>query len=125
VVDPANLVMESNENNNTASTITSTVNAAPTPTPSPTPTPAQTVFSVEGRVLTPAGVGVRNAVVTLIDPAGIRRSATTSSFGVYSFQNLAPGQEYTMTVVNKRYRFAPRTVTLISSLTNFDFPGLE
>jgi hypothetical protein len=123
IVDPNNLVNEASETNNTASTITTVVNAAMTPTPTPAPGP--TFFSLEGRVFTPGSVGIRSAVVVLTDSAGNRRTSTTSSFGVYSFQNLDAGQSYTLTVASKRYRFAPRTVAMTSSLTNMDFFGLE
>jgi hypothetical protein len=94
-----------------------------TPTPSPSPTPS--VVSVEGRVFTPAGLGIRNAVVRLTDSVGNVRIATTSSFGFYSFTNIPAGAEYTLSVQNKRYRFAPRIEFLTMSLTNVDFFGLE
>lgn len=81
--------------------------------------------SVSGRVTTPAGLGLRNATVNLIDGAGVRRIATTSSFGIYIFDNVATGQTYTMTVGSKRYRFAPQFVSVAGTLTNIDFTGLE
>lgn len=96
-----------------------------TPTPSPSPTPTPSVVSVEGRVFTPAGLGIRNAIVRLTDPAGNVRIATTSSFGFYSFTNIPAGAEYTISVQSKRYRFAPRIEFMTVSLTNVDFFGLE
>lgn len=40
--------------------------------------------TISGRVLTPSGLGLRNAVVSLIAEDGTRRIATTSSFGLFS-----------------------------------------
>lgn len=84
-----------------------------------------TSVSISGRVTTPGGQGLRNAVVSLIDAQGIRRTATTSSFGIYSFDMITTGQTYTMTVGSKRYRFAPQFVPVQGTLTNIDFMGLE
>jgi len=84
-----------------------------------------TFAPVTGRVMTPSGQLLRNAVVTLIDIDGVRQTATTSSFGVYTFPTVQTGQIYTSTVNSKRYRFAPRTLQVTGSLVNIDFVGLE
>jgi len=81
--------------------------------------------SVSGRVTTPGGQGLRNAVVSIIDSSGVRRTATTSSFGLYSFDLVVSGQMYILTVSSKRYRFSPQMLQINNSLTNVDFPGLE
>ncbi|HQZ94795.1 MAG TPA: carboxypeptidase-like regulatory domain-containing protein [Pyrinomonadaceae bacterium] len=72
-----------------------------------------------------AGIGIRNARVTMIGPGGTRRTATTSSFGVYSFQNVTRGFTYTITVSSKRYRFAPNIIVADDTRTDVDFVGLE
>ena len=81
--------------------------------------------SVSGRVLTPAGVGIRNVTVFLTDSQGIRRTATTSSFGYYAFATVVVGEPVTITVASKRYRFAPRQLFVSGELTNIDLLGLE
>jgi hypothetical protein len=93
--------------------------------PDTTTTASAAQPSISGRVLTPAGSGVRAARVRLIDANGATIVSTTSSFGVYQFSGLVPGQTYTLTVSSKRYRFAPRTVPVTSSLTGLDLIGLE
>lgn len=80
--------------------------------------------SVTGRVLTPSMIAIRNAPVTLIDAFGIRRTVTTSSFGVYTFTDVVPGN-YTIIVTSKRYRFTPLIRLIDSNLTNLDLVGLE
>ncbi len=87
--------------------------------------PASTGFSVSGRVLTPGGLGIRNAVVALIDAQGVRRTATTSSFGVYSFDGVRANESYIISVFSKRYRFAPRMMLVDQNLAEIDFVGME
>ena len=86
--------------------------------------PASSV-SVSGRITTPDGRGLRNAVVNLVDQSGVKRTATTSSFGLYSFDNITPGQAYTISITSRLYRFPTRTMTISADLTNVDFVGLE
>jgi hypothetical protein len=87
--------------------------------------PATRTATISGRVTTPSGLGLRNAVVALTDSQGVRRTATTSSFGNYSFVNVRPGENYVIGVSSKRYRFAARSMLINDSLTNVDFVGLE
>jgi hypothetical protein len=82
------------------------------------------VVSLSGRVVTPDGSGLRNAVVTLRGPNGLVRSMPTSSLGYYGFDDL-PGGSYNVSVASRRYRFDPRSVDLSASLATFDFVGLE
>ncbi|HQZ96245.1 MAG TPA: carboxypeptidase regulatory-like domain-containing protein [Pyrinomonadaceae bacterium] len=87
--------------------------------------PAVSFVTIGGKVTTPAGQNLRNVTVNLIDSNNVRRVATTSSFGIYSFANVATGQSYTLTVTSKRYRFSPRIETITASVSNLDFVGLE
>jgi hypothetical protein len=82
-------------------------------------------FSVGGRVVSPGGQALRNTRVILTPPNGGQQIATTSSFGNYNFPNLPSGVQYTITVVSRRYRFAPRVFTLTENQTDADFIGLE
>lgn len=93
------------------------------------PTPGAFVYSararqVSGRVTTPNGQGLRNAVVAIFAD-GIRRTATTSSFGVYTFDNVTMGTAYSLTVNSKRYRFAVRMLLVDEQTSDIDFTGLE
>jgi uncharacterized delta-60 repeat protein len=87
--------------------------------------PVSNTVTIAGRVSTPTGLGLRNAVVSLTDPTGSRRSVTTSSFGMYSFTDIPTGGTFTVSVSSRRYRFAPRTVTAAGNLSDVDFLGLE
>lgn len=81
--------------------------------------------TVGGRVFTPFGIALRNAVVTLTDAQNVRRTATTSSFGLYSFDNIRVGETYILSVGSKRFRFAPQILQFNNSVANLDFVGLE
>ncbi len=83
------------------------------------------LVTISGRVVTPTGLGLRNAAVSLTDSSGVRRNATTSSFGLYSFENIPAGQNYVVGVASKRYRFAAKSLMISGTLTNVDFIGLE
>jgi hypothetical protein len=82
-------------------------------------------FTIGGRVTTPAGLGLRNATVVLTDYRGVRQTATTSSFGTYSFPAVRGGESYTISVNSRRYRFTPRVVVIQSNVADLDFVGLE
>lgn len=81
--------------------------------------------SVSGRVVTPTGQGLRNAVVSIIDSLGVRRTANTSTLGYYSIPEIPPGPNYTIAVSSRRFRYTSRAVTIESDLTEMDFTGLE
>ena len=81
--------------------------------------------NVSGRVTTPSGAGLRNAVVSIEDSNGLAKKTTTSTLGFYSFDGIIAGPAYTVRVNSRRYRFEARSLTITGDLTNFDFVGLE
>ena len=54
-----------------------------------------------------------------------RRLATTSSFGHYRFADIESGGTYAIGVKSTRYRFTPRVIQIVDTLTDFNFVGLE
>ena len=87
--------------------------------------PAASTVSVSGRVLTPEGRGLRNALVSITDANLVKRTVTTSSLGFFTFDNVASGGTYTVRVASKLYRFASRNVQVDGNLTLADFVGQE
>lgn len=86
-------------------------------------TAAAPPVTVSGRVTVPGGFGLRNAIVSLVDSNNIRRVATTSSFGYYTFTNVPSGLSYTASVSSRRYTFTPVTQTISTDINNLDFVG--
>lgn len=87
--------------------------------------PSAADVSVTGRVTTASGQGIRGVTVAITDPEGIRRTAVTSSFGVYTFEGIESGKTYVVGATSRRYRFAARVVNVSDSLTNVDLVGQE
>lgn len=81
--------------------------------------------TVSGRVVSPDGRGLRNATVTLADQNGVTRTVTTSSFGYYSFDDVAKGQVFVVQVSSRLFRFVPRVLQVTDNIANVDFVGLE
>ena len=87
--------------------------------------PVQAPVTVNGKVLTSDGRGLRNATVSITDSQGTVRTTTTSSFGLFAFDNVLTGDTYTIRVLSRLFRYTPRTVQLNGNLTLPDFVGLE
>jgi hypothetical protein len=69
------------------------------------PTAAQAGLS--GRVATKAGVGIRGALVTILDATtGETKYAVTNTFGYYNFTELQVEDFYVLNVSAKRYTFS-------------------
>jgi len=83
-----------------------------------------TSVNIGGRITNAAGQGLNNVRVALSDQSGGSRvGVTTNAFGYYEFTNLAPGIQYTITPVSKRFTFTPSVVTPNDNITNLDFTG--
>ena len=81
--------------------------------------------SISGRILTSDGRGLRNARVLIADQNGVVRSATTSSFGFYQFEDVVSGQNYVISVDSRVYHFDPRPLQITDNLTNVDFVAVQ
>jgi hypothetical protein len=80
---------------------------------------------VDGKVLSSDGRGLRNVIVSITNSQGVTITATTSSFGFYSFENMPTGETYTLRVASRLFRFAQQTKQVDCSQTLPDFVGLE
>lgn len=89
-----------------------TFSATPTPCAIAVCGPTAASVYISGRVLTPNGRGLSNAFVNLTESDGTVRTVRTTAFGYYRFNDLAAGQNVTISVSSKRYSFAPRNVNL-------------
>lgn len=87
--------------------------------------PTAAMVSVSGRVLTPEGYGLRNAVVTLTDQSGNSRTVITSSFGYYSLAEVEAGESYIISITSKRYVFRQQFVSIVDDVTGLDFTATQ
>lgn len=79
---------------------------------------------VSGRATTAEGIGIKDAVLSLVDlGSGQVRQTRTNSFGNYTFQGIEVGRFYTLTIEHRRYFFTEntRTFTLSDELAGMDF----
>ncbi len=79
--------------------------------------------SLSGRVTTAGGRGIRGVQVSLQGANGTFRTAQTTSFGYYQFEDVQVGETYSVTVSAKRFQFNPssRTVSLSDQIADLDF----
>lgn len=89
--------------------------------------PTAANVSVEGRVVSPTGNGVRNATLILTEADGTQHTAVTGSFGYYRFARIEVGQTVVVGVISKRFAFNPssRVVSLSDSVADLDFVAQE
>lgn len=80
-----------------------------------------TTTTLSGTVLTSNGSPLRNATVSL---RGTPLTATTGSFGTFTFPNLPHSNNFVIVVNSKRYRFAAVPVA-VRGPTNVELRGLE
>ena len=82
--------------------------------------PTAANVAIAGRVLTSDGRGLRNAVVSITDSSGNSRTARTSSFGYYRFEDVTSGGTYVVSVASKLYQFTSRTISVADEITDLD-----
>jgi hypothetical protein len=83
--------------------------------------PTAASVSVSGRVTTSEGRGLRGARVTLTDSNGNIRTAMTTTFGYYRFENVPASETVVIGVSSKRYSFIPQVVSVMEDLTELNF----
>jgi hypothetical protein len=83
--------------------------------------PTAAPVSISGRVLTPTGAGLFNAVLYLQNQDGEILVTRSGSFGYYMFDGIEAGQTVFISVESKRYMYAPRTIRLADVVNDLDF----
>jgi CSLREA domain-containing protein len=85
--------------------------------------PTAASASINGRVTTASGRGIRNVRMSLTNQTGETSFAITNSFGYYRFQDLPVGETYILSVNSKRYSFAEptRVISFNEDLTDENF----
>ncbi len=83
--------------------------------------------TVEGRVVTSSGAGIRNVYVILVEGDGTVHRTITGNFGYFRFDDLEAGQSVVLSVVSKRFTFAnpTRVLTLKESIGDVNWISNE
>ncbi len=87
--------------------------------------PTAAGVSISGRIITPDGRGLTNARVVLTDASGNTRMIMSSSFGYYHFNDVAAGETVVITIISRRYTFAPQVVSVADNLTEVNFTAVQ
>ena len=92
-----------------------------------TAAPTAATVTVSGRVTTQTGRGIRNVVITMTDSNGNTRTATTTSFGYYRFEDVAAGETYIFAAIGKRFSFAQNSQvhSITGDTNNINFVASE
>jgi hypothetical protein len=87
--------------------------------------PTAAASQISGRVLTSDGRGVSKARLTITDQNGEVRSALTSIFGYYRFDDVAAGETYIISAEHKQYRFETKVINVNENLSDINFIAME
>ena len=89
--------------------------------------PVNPGVSIGGKVQTDTGQGVKNVRLTLTSSTGTVVAVLTNSFGLFTFNNVPPGDTYIIRATTKRFRIADsiRVVTVSNTITDLNFIALE
>lgn len=88
-------------------------------------TPTAASVTIGGRVTTADGRGIRNVVITITDSSGAIRTAMTTSFGYYRFDDVQAGETYIVTARGKRFTFSQpsQVLNVNDDSTDINFVG--
>jgi hypothetical protein len=73
--------------------------------------------------MTGTGQGLVNATVMLSDGSVVLKTARTSSFGYYRFDDVEAGRTYVLNIDSRLYHFVPQVINPVDNLTDVDFVG--
>ncbi|MBK7393193.1 MAG: carboxypeptidase regulatory-like domain-containing protein [Chloracidobacterium sp.] len=80
-------------------------------------------ISISGRIIASAGRGITNAFVTLIDQNNVERHITTGRNGYFQFDNVTAGQDYTISVTQRRFMFTSQSFSRSGPPSDVNFIG--
>lgn len=78
-------------------------------------------ISVAGRVLSANGRYASGALIFYVDETGQTRYAVANPFGYFRFKNVKTGEPFIFRVNSKRFRFAPRIVSVNENFGTLNF----
>ena len=83
--------------------------------------PSAANVSISGRILSPFGRGVPQAIVYMTKQNGEILTARTNPFGYYRFIDVEVGQTLIFNVFSKRFQFSPQVVEITEDRNDLNF----
>lgn len=77
--------------------------------------------SFSGRVMTPEGRGLPNAIVKLTVTGGQTKTVRTSPFGFFKFEDIEAGSTVVVSVESKRYQYDSQVYNVNDDVAGIDF----
>lgn len=87
--------------------------------------PTAANVSISGRVSAADGNSIRNAIVMLTDAHGTTRTARSTAFGYFRFDEIESGQTVTISIISKRFQFSPQVLTINEDITELNLTANE
>jgi hypothetical protein len=72
---------------------------------------------VSGRAVLRSGRGLSGILVTLTNQAGVRRTATTNTFGFFTISDVPVGSSYVLSAVARGFSFEPQVIQVDGDVT--------
>jgi hypothetical protein len=88
-------------------------------------TPTSSTVSVGGKVFDASGNPIARTQVSITLTNGEIRTALTSPFGFYRFDNIEVGGSYVVHARHKKLQFSPQIIVVSEAMENVDFTALE
>jgi hypothetical protein len=86
---------------------------------------AMPTSAINGQVVTPTGLGLRNAQVTLTNADGTTRTTPTGPLGSFLFTGVELGQVVWVQVSSRRFRFDTQSVNVSNNTAEMQFVALQ
>ncbi|MCW5959919.1 MAG: carboxypeptidase regulatory-like domain-containing protein [Pyrinomonadaceae bacterium] len=87
--------------------------------------PTAASVTISGRVLLLNGSGMPRAIVSYTDSLGNIKTARTSTFGYFRFENVEVGQTYIFQVFAKGFLFAPHVFNVQDDISDLYFSPMN
>jgi hypothetical protein len=87
--------------------------------------PTAAGVTLSGRALTAAGRPIGGVRISLLNSAGVVRTALTSQFGYFRLDGVTVGETYILTAVSKEHEFTPQVISVGTDIADLELISLN
>ena len=87
--------------------------------------PTAAPVMIGGRVLTAGGLPIMGVRISLLNSAGVVKTALTNAFGYYRFYDVPAGRTYILAATAKGHEFAPQVVNVDNEIADLNLVSLN